>query len=351
MKHIRALYQWTALLSVIILLGGQFSPASAQNSAQVGIFQAYEIQPGARVEIPIEIRNVQDLYAVDLEIHFDPRILTFEDADPQMDGIQPALGTFLDAGMVLYNTVDPEAGIIKFVMTQVNPSEPKSGSGVLIVLYAVGAAEGESTLEVVRADLSTREGIAIPSELVENSVKVAASAPEIQATPIPVQNPTSVIVIPTLTPTVAIPTEVPLPTSTAAIPTEMPLPTSTTTISTEAPLPTSTVFIPTEAPLPTSTVAIPTEAPLLTSSVAIPTATPLPTATKPAPTQTAVITTIVEAIASPTVVPTTAEQAGGFSLAQNWWILLIVAAAIVGVVIYLNTGKKEPPEDKQEEDK
>ena len=285
MKHIRALYQWTALLSVIILLGGQFSPASAQNSAQVGIFQAYEIQPGARVEIPIEIRNVQDLYAVDLEIHYDPKILTFEDADPQMDGIQPALGTFLDAGMVLYNTVDPEAGIIRFVMTQVNPSEPKSGSGVLIVLYAVGAAEGESTLEVVRADLSTREGIAIPSELVENSVKVAASAAEVQATPIPVQNPTSIIVIPTLAPT------------------------------------------------------------------ATPTVTPVPTSTKPAPTQTAVITAIVEAIASPTVAPTMAEQASGFSLAQNWWILLIVAAAIIGVVVYLNTGKKEPPGDKQEEDK
>lgn len=285
MKHIRALFQWIVLLSVIILLGGLFSPASAQTSAQVGVFQAYEIQPGARVEIPIEIRNVQDLYAVDLEIHYDPRILTFEDANPQMDGIQPALGTFLDAGMVLYNTVDPEAGIIRFVMTQVNPSEPKSGSGVLIVLYAVGAAEGESTLEVVRADLSTREGVAIPSELVENSVKVAASAAEIQATPIPVQNPTSIIVIPTLAPT------------------------------------------------------------------AIPTATPQPTATKPAQTQTAVITAIVEAIASPTIAPTMAEQASGFSLAQNWWVLLIVAAAIIGVVIYLNSGKKEPPKDKQEEDK
>ena len=219
MKHTRALYRWIALLSVIIFLGGQFSPASAQTSAQVGVFQAYEIQPGARVEIPIEIRNVQDLYAVDLEIHFDPRILTFEDADPQLDGIQPALGTFLDAGMVLYNTVDPEAGIIRFVMTQVNPSEPKSGSGVLIVLYAVGAAEGESTLEVVRADLSTREGIAIPSELVENSVKVAASAAEVQATPIPVQNPTSIIVIPTLAPT-ATPTVTPVPTSTKPAPTQ-----------------------------------------------------------------------------------------------------------------------------------
>jgi hypothetical protein len=285
MKHIRALYQWIALLSVIFFLGGQFSPASAQTSAQVGVFQAYEIQPGARVEIPIEIRNVQDLYAVDLEIHFDPRILTFEDADPQLDGIQPALGTFLDAGMVLYNTVDPEAGIIRFVMTQVNPSEPKSGSGVLIVLYAVGAAEGESILEVVRADLSTREGIAIPSELVENSVKVAASAAEVQATPIPVQNPTSIIVIPTLAPT------------------------------------------------------------------ATPTVTPVPTSTKPAPTQTAVFTAVVGAVASPTVAPVAAEQASGFSLAQNWWILLIVAAAIIGVIIYLQTGKKSSQIENKEEEK
>lgn len=213
MKQSFALKRWIGLLFVVVIALGHGTSVRAQTNAQVGVFEAYEIKPGARIEIPIEIRNVQDLYAVDLEIHYDPRILTFEDANPQMDGIQPALGTFLDAGMVLYNTVDPEAGIIRFVMTQVNPSEPKSGSGVLIVLYAVGAAEGESTLEVVRADLSTREGVAIPSELVENSVKVAASAAEIQATPIPVQNPTSIIVIPTLAPT-AIPTATPQPTAT-----------------------------------------------------------------------------------------------------------------------------------------
>jgi len=84
------------------------------------------------------------------------------------------------SGMVLYNhSLIQRRALFVLIMTQVNPSEPKSGSGVLIVLYAVGAAEGESILEVVRADLSTREGIAIPSELVENSVKVAANAAEV----------------------------------------------------------------------------------------------------------------------------------------------------------------------------
>ncbi|HOV31623.1 MAG TPA: cohesin domain-containing protein [Anaerolineaceae bacterium] len=285
MKQGFALKRWIGLLFVVVMALVLGSPVQAQANPQVGVFQAYEIQPAARIEIPIEIRNVQDLYAVDLELHYDPTILTIEDADPQTNGIQPALGTFLDAGMVLYNTVDAQNGIIRFVMTQVNPSEPKSGSGVLIVLYAVGKAEGESPLDVVRADLSTREGVAIPSELVGNTVTVSAAAPQSNATPIPVQNPTSIIVIPTLAPTA------------------------------------------------TSTV------------------TPVPTSTKPAPTQTAVFTAVVGAVAFPTVAPASAEQASGFSLAQNWWILLIVAAAIIGVIIYLQTGKKSSQSENKEEEK
>ena len=285
MKQSFALKRWIGLLFVVVIALGHGTSVRAQTNAQVGVFEAYEIKPGARIEIPIEIRNVQDLYAVDLEVHFDPTILTIEDANPQMDGIQPALGTFLDAGMVLYNTVDAQNGIIRFVMTQVNPSEPKSGSGVLIVLYAVGKAEGESPLDVVRADLSTREGVAITSELVGNTVTVSATAPQSNATPIPVQNPTSMIIIPTLAPT------------------------------------------------------------------ATPTVTPVPTSTKPAPTQTAVFTAVVGAVASPTVAPAAAEQASGFSLAQNWWILLIVAAAIIGVIIYLQTGKKSSQIENKEEEK
>jgi Cohesin domain. len=176
-------------------------------------------KPDARFEIPIEIKNVENCYAFDVELRYDPQVLSMEDADPMRDGVQPALGTFLDAGMVLYNTVDTENGIIRFVMSQMNPSEPKSGSGVLVVLYMKGLKEGESALEMTRADLSTREGQLIPTEMISGSVQISANAVQSAATAIPVQDPTAIMMIPTLAPT-STPTTV--PTKAPATPTSVP---------------------------------------------------------------------------------------------------------------------------------
>jgi len=209
------------VLSVLVVLAaGLASPAFGQSGgAQVGVFQKITAKPDARFEIPIEIKNVENCYAFDVELRYDPQVLSMEDADPMRDGVQPALGTFLDAGMVLYNTVDTENGIIRFVMSQMNPSEPKSGSGVLVVLYMKGLKEGESALEMTRADLSTREGQLIPTEMISGSVQISANAVQSAATAIPVQDPTAIMMIPTLAPT-STPTTV--PTKAPATPTSVP---------------------------------------------------------------------------------------------------------------------------------
>lgn len=187
---------------LLFLAAGMVTPASGQvGGAQVGVFQTFVGKPGARLEIPVEVKNVENCYAFDLELRYDPQVLSVEDADPMRDGVQPALGTFLDAGMVLYNTVDVENGIIRFVMSQINPSEPKSGSGVLLVLYVSGLKEGESVLELTKADLATREGQLIPAELVSGSVQISANAAESTGTAVPVQDPTGIMMIPTLAPT------------------------------------------------------------------------------------------------------------------------------------------------------
>ncbi len=180
----------------------------AQVAAQVGFFETYEIQPDVRVEIPLEVRDVQDLYGIDVEVRFDPAVLTVEDANPNQDGVQPALGTFLDAGLILFNTVDNEAGVMRFAMSQVNPSEAKSGDGVVLVLYFRGIAEGESDLTVSMVELATRTGEGIASEGVDSSITVSSGAGESAATSIPVQDPTGAIEIPTLAPT-ATPTVTP----------------------------------------------------------------------------------------------------------------------------------------------
>ena len=166
--------------------------------AQLGFFEEYEVRPGNRIEVPVEVRAVEELYAVDIEISYDPDLLVFDDAEPDKLGVQPGLGTFLEAGLTLMFEVDEEQGLVRFVMTQVNPAEPQSGNGVLLALYFVGLGEGEAHLSVNSAELATRFGEAIPVELVDSVVTVSAASEVREATPIPVQDPALMIPIPTL---------------------------------------------------------------------------------------------------------------------------------------------------------
>lgn len=155
------------------------APVLAQEGAQVGVFADLEIPLETRVEVPVEVRGVVDLYALDLTIRFDPEILQVEDADPNQAGVQPGLATFLDAGMTLFNSVDNETGTVRFVMSQINPSEPKSGDGILLVLYFVGKQAGTSELTVEKIEFSTRFGEAIAVSGVDAEIVVSAGAPEV----------------------------------------------------------------------------------------------------------------------------------------------------------------------------
>jgi len=192
----------TSMLILIVLAGFFLTPVgdvAAQSStpASVGIFEAFEIAPGALIEVPVAIKNAQNVYAADIEIQFDPEILTPQDADPSSEGIQLGFGQFLDAGMVLFNEVDLEKGTARFAVSQVNPSEAKSGSGILFVLYFEGANTGESPLTLTNLQLATREGTEVPAEAVNSTLKVVTGAAPITATTIPLQDTSNLIVLPT----------------------------------------------------------------------------------------------------------------------------------------------------------
>lgn len=187
-------------------------PGLAQQGAQVGVFDDLEIPLNERVEVPVEVRGVSELYGVDLTIRFDPAVLQVEDANPNQAGIQPGLATFLDVGMTLFNTVDNETGTVRFVMSQINPSEGKSGDGNLLVLYFVGKQAGTSLVSVEKVEFSNRFGEAIPVSGVEAQIVVSEGAPQVVATSIPLQDQAQIIVIETLMPT-AIPTATPKPTA------------------------------------------------------------------------------------------------------------------------------------------
>lgn len=274
----KTLSLFLVLLGALAILPVEVN-AQTEDAVQVGFFEDYEIQPDGRIEVPVEVRGATDLYAVDIQIRFDPALLTVEDANPNLPGVQPALGTFLDAGLTLYNEVDNETGLVNFVMTQVNPSEAKSGDGILLVLYFRSIAEGISDLQVVKVELADRTGLGIPAEGKDASLRVADDVEEQESTPIPVQDPTGIIPIPTQEPT--------------------------------------------EPPTPTIE---PTIAPTATEETTV-----LATDTPDEP----------ESPAGAEVDSGDSEQAeDGFSLVNYWWVVLMVLLVAVALTVYLQRSKK-----------
>jgi len=198
-KYRNAMFE--IIILIILVMPVYTAAAQDGEEPQVGIFKDHELQPGSRIEVPVEVKGIEELYAIDIEIRFNPEVLQIEDADLTTDGVQPALGMFLDAGLILFNTVDNNAGEIRFVMSQTNPSEPKSGDGVILVLFVQGLSEGESDLEITTLDLSTRSGDLIFAEPVSAHVQVSEEAADKESTSIPIQDPTSVILVNTAAPT------------------------------------------------------------------------------------------------------------------------------------------------------
>ena len=127
---------------------------------------------------------------MELHLRFDPAVVQVADADPGKDGIQVAVGDFLSADFVAQNQADNQAGSIDYAVTQVNPNEPRSGSGTLLVIrFQGGAAGGASPLEVTNGLLTTRcDGDLIPVTFASGEVRVkgaSAVAGNATATPTP----------------------------------------------------------------------------------------------------------------------------------------------------------------------
>ena len=201
MRNVNKAFIFVLILYIFVLSGPQSTRAQA--GAQVGVLEPLTVVPDTVVEVPIQVADVTGLYAVDIEFTFDPSVVTAEDADPASPGVQLGIGNFLDAGLVLYNEVNNQQGIARFVMTQVNPSEPKSGSGILVVLYLEGVQVGKSALSMTNVQLADHTGTEIPSSGASSTLRVAATAPTVKTTAIPVVNPTAIVWIPTPAPTQA----------------------------------------------------------------------------------------------------------------------------------------------------
>jgi hypothetical protein len=109
------------------------------------------------VTVNVKIEDVQDLYGLQLDLYFDPTIVTVESIAP---------GDFLDAGFVLDPKIDVAAGKAFLAYTQLAPQPARSGSGTIAVLtLRQTSCAGLSPLKLANVILSDRDGQAIPHTL------------------------------------------------------------------------------------------------------------------------------------------------------------------------------------------
>lgn len=233
------------LVGVLLLLTGPMVSARARE-ARVGrtLLQtavlsvdpsSANVNVGATTTVDIRIKDVTDLYYVDVYVFYDPDLLEVVDADAGTSGVQIDIGPFFGAGVVVeHNDVDQDKGEISF--TQEAASDAVSGEGVLAEITFRGLASGTSdiTIDELYLYLEDDDGDEITDVSVEDgSITVTggvASSPTSSNTPTPGDTPT-----PSNTPT---PGDTPTPSNTptpgdTSTPTSTPAETSTPT-STQA---------------------------------------------------------------------------------------------------------------------
>jgi hypothetical protein len=165
------------MLSVILLLVVVLPPLSTARACEESAVlrvapERVVLEKNQTRTIAIRVEDVSDLYGADIIVTFDPRVVRVIDADPAKAGVQVQQGPFLDPGFTVYNFADNEAGMVRFTMTQLNPSPAKSGNGVLFYIKLRAINPGRSAIKITKDDMATRDGVMIETSTVPGRVVV-----------------------------------------------------------------------------------------------------------------------------------------------------------------------------------
>jgi hypothetical protein len=212
-----------ALLAVLtlwsLLLPGPAQLAPAQVRPEQA---AYEVAPGAETTIVVLLENAANVYGIDIRAAYDPALVEVVDADPSRDGVQVQPGNLPQPDFVARQSVDPAAGTIHYVVTQVNPTPPANGDGVAFTVRLRGrGVPGAGEFRIDLVEMSTRDGELLPVQWGTATLQVAGGAADAAAQPTGIAlGPTAAAQQPAASPTpigsAATPTAPAAPAATAA---------------------------------------------------------------------------------------------------------------------------------------
>jgi hypothetical protein len=167
------------MLLLFLSIGPTPAPlqAAPQADALVRIEPVVVTTTTTAISVPVDIRieNVNGLYGADVRLTFDPALLAVQDADPGKTGIQVGLGPLLTSGtyFVVINTADNVSGTARLALTQLNPTLPVTGSGVLArIAFKPAGPYGASSIHLTQVQLANRNGSAIPATTQDGTLNI-----------------------------------------------------------------------------------------------------------------------------------------------------------------------------------
>lgn len=162
-----------SLIGVSLLMLSGFASSAAQPQTVVKIVpQTLKLRVGERAIVDLQIEQVAELFGAEVHLSFDPEVLEVIDADPAEDGIQIEPGTMPAPDFVVQNAADNQMGTVDYALTQLKPSEPRSGNGLLARVTFRGKRAASSQILLDQFVLADIEGTAIEATPQHAQVRV-----------------------------------------------------------------------------------------------------------------------------------------------------------------------------------
>ncbi|MCB9102828.1 MAG: LysM peptidoglycan-binding domain-containing protein [Anaerolineales bacterium] len=234
-------------------IGDAFPLEQAPDTGGVIYFQPSnpQLMTGSTMTIDIFVANVENMNGADIQINFNPTIIQLDDAVSNQEGVQIQPGNFLAPDFIAENEVNNQTGAISYIVIQIPPTPPVSGTGLMATLIVRGVNEGTSDLTFTSVLLTNSNIEQIPVTSQNGQIIVGPSTGEPTDTPTATTTPVdgatatptfTATITPTITPSVTI-------TATATI-TPTIEPTATPTFTPSPPPPPTATPLPTEPPKP-----------------------------------------------------------------------------------------------------
>lgn len=168
---------WFVLGAVLGLAMMGAAPISAQTNDALVRIEPKTIQVGqGQVEtIFIVIENGNGIYGIDVRGEFDPNLIEVLDSDPSKEGVQMQPGDFIKPDFLVQNQVDNANGTFQYVITQVNPTPPANGGGIVLEIMARGKKQGTHAPFVIQyVELADRRGTQLAVTAQNGLVEIVA---------------------------------------------------------------------------------------------------------------------------------------------------------------------------------